>query len=403
MKRFIVLLIALSMTLLIMLFSCGDTSTTPNGNTPGSQGESTNETQNSNPEDTTDKDLTVTVSFDCSGGTEISSISVLKGEKINAPIAPNKFGYTFDGWYLGESIWSFDTEVTEDICLKASFAPISYTITFVGAGAGDNKAEYTVEDEIVLKPGEVSSDDYFLAWYADESLTEKVTKIEKGTTENITLYAKKEKLESELKFGMLSINSTVWTVVGVKDTTVKELYIPNEYRGYPVTEIEDNAFYDCKCLEKVEIANGIIEIGSAAFIECTSLKSVKLPNTLRYIGEYAFYGCTGLRSIVIPPIMSRIEYGAFFECDKLVEVYNLSGLEIVPGSDEHGGVAKYATNVYTSLEEGGNQDTPHGDFEFAEKDGEYYLFSYKGSKTDVILPQSYNGNSYKIPREKGRG
>src|SRR6202051_1716302 len=56
--------------------------------------------------------------------------------------------------------------------------------------------------------------------------------------------------------------------------------IANNYGGYPVTSIEDSAFFNCPSLTSVTIPNSVTNIGNYAFDECTSLTSVALPNSV---------------------------------------------------------------------------------------------------------------------------
>ncbi len=59
------------------------------------------------------------VIFDTDGGSSISSILVKKNEKISPPEDPTKAGYKFDGWYLDDNEFDFNTRITKDIILKA--------------------------------------------------------------------------------------------------------------------------------------------------------------------------------------------------------------------------------------------------------------------------------------------
>lgn len=61
--------------------------------------------------------------------------------RANAPAArpadPTKEGYTFIGWYNGESEWDFETPVTADLTLTAKWQVNQYTITFDTAGGSE--------------------------------------------------------------------------------------------------------------------------------------------------------------------------------------------------------------------------------------------------------------------------
>ena len=111
-----------------------------------------------------------------------------------------------------------------------------------------------------------------------------------------------------------------------------------------VTEVEDNAFNECRKLREVIFNNGLKKIGMSAFHN-TSLSSIILPSTvtkigdrafafndckqlrdvvfndgLKKIGQYAFYNCTSLSSITLPSTVTEIDSKAFQGCNSLREV-----------------------------------------------------------------------------------
>ncbi|MBO5313365.1 MAG: leucine-rich repeat domain-containing protein [Clostridia bacterium] len=53
--------------------------------------------------------------------------------------------------------------------------------------------------------------------------------------------------------------------------------------------------------------------------------------------------------------------------------------------------------MYTSLDESKLYVTEDG-FKFIENDGKYYLVAYEGKESDIVLPESCNGNNYEIYR-----
>lgn len=61
-----------------------------------------------------------TVSFDLTGGSgNIPDVKVADGAKISEPDAPTREGFEFDGWYIGDEKYDFDSPVTSDITLVA--------------------------------------------------------------------------------------------------------------------------------------------------------------------------------------------------------------------------------------------------------------------------------------------
>ncbi len=227
--------------------------------------------------------------------------------------------------------------------------------------------------------------------------------------------------------------------------------------GDSVTSIGSHAFKYCTSLTSVTIGDSVKSIGYEAFRDCTSLVEInfnatamkdlsqnngvfsnagkdgdgikvtigknvtKIPAYLFYlsstysleieitsvefeegsvcesIGDYAFYYCTSLESVTIPNGVTSIGDYAFDRCYKLVEVYNLSSLNIAKGSSSNGYIGYYAKVIHTSLEEETILHiTQDGHIFAVVSDNEIYLIDYVGKDAELILPESYNGNNYEI-------
>ena len=191
--------------------------------------------------------------------------------------------------------------------------------------------------------------------------------------------------------------------------------IPNS-----VTNIGNYAFYGCSSLESITIPEGVTSIGTDAFSRCSSLASITIPKSVASIGEWAFCGCSSLTSITIPEGLTIIGdytfYGcsslpnitipnsvtsiggsafrdcsslesitihagitsigdnAFYGCSRLGTVINLSDLEIVARSEDHGYVAYYTDAVW---DEGVN------DWSFDKTTGNLYVnYNFDGAEAD---------------------
>lgn len=66
----------------------------------------------------------VTVTIDPDNETDPTSYDILQGEKVTKPADPIKPGFTFEGWYLGDEEFDFETKVMNDITLKAKWNEI---------------------------------------------------------------------------------------------------------------------------------------------------------------------------------------------------------------------------------------------------------------------------------------
>ena len=138
-----------------------------------------------------------TVTFDSDGGSEVAAAEVKDGEKVTKPADPTKTGYTFKGWFNGETVYNFETAVTANITLKAKWEVVTYNITYeLNGGTGDegNPKTYTIETadftikNLVSGPAATPN---FVGWYSDKDLTKPaVTTITKGSTGDLSFYAK---------------------------------------------------------------------------------------------------------------------------------------------------------------------------------------------------------------------
>lgn len=79
---------------------------------------------------------TYTVAF-LSDGENTAPPQIRANAPADQPADPTKEGYTFIGWYKGESEWNFETPVTADLTLTAKWQINRYTITFDTAGGSE--------------------------------------------------------------------------------------------------------------------------------------------------------------------------------------------------------------------------------------------------------------------------
>jgi len=84
-----------------------------------------------------------------------------------------------------------------------------------------------------------------------------------------------------------------------------------------VTTIGENAFWNCRTIERVTLGNTVQSIGKYAFGGCESLESVNLPNSLTSIGGQAFGNCESLESIAIPSGVTSLAGSTFASCTAL--------------------------------------------------------------------------------------
>ena len=131
-----------------------------------------------------------TVTFSTNGGSEVASQTVESGKTATEPAAPTKDGYTFTGWYNGDTAFDFETAITASITLTAKFTAITYKITYAGIDGATNPntvTTYTIESDDITLADASKTGFTFGGWKNAQG--EAVPKIAHGKTGNITLTA----------------------------------------------------------------------------------------------------------------------------------------------------------------------------------------------------------------------
>ena len=142
-----------------------------------------------------------TVTFDPVDSTmEHTTRYFLNDGKISSEIVPaSRTGYTFDGWYNGDTKWDHDSDtVAGDLTLTAHWTANTYTVTLNANGGTVNPATITVTHGAALPamPVPVYAGYAFMGWY-DAQTGGKCYGDKTGAstssydkTENCTLYAR---------------------------------------------------------------------------------------------------------------------------------------------------------------------------------------------------------------------
>lgn len=100
----------------------------------------------------------------------------------------------------------------------------------------------------------------------------------------------------------------------------ENVVIPDNFDGFPVVSIGQNAFLNKHSVVSVTIPDSVTYIGSNAFDSCSKLKSVVIGKSVVTISGYAFYNCKSLEKIVIPDSVKKIKESAFYQCENLTSV-----------------------------------------------------------------------------------
>ncbi len=144
-----------------------------------------------------EKIIQYTVTFNKDNGTANETKLVNSGEKVSKPSNPTKTGYRFAGWVYNNTTFDFNTPITEDITLMASYTPLpQYTVTFDSEGGSAVQSQTVYEGSKVTKPSNpTKGDNEFDGWYLNGSKYDFNTAV----TRDITLVAKWKEKNYEYK------------------------------------------------------------------------------------------------------------------------------------------------------------------------------------------------------------
>lgn len=185
----------------------------------------------------------------------------------------------------------------------------------------------------------------------------------------------------------------------------------------PVTEyvINNNLLRGRNNVESITIPKSVIAIGNQSFSEMSSLKEViidseskltlipyhsfaynplletiNIPDSIQTIDSYAFTNCQSLKAITIPENVINIYWGAFDNCTNLLDVLNLSNLDIIKGSESFGSVAANALIVRTSTSQSPIKYFNINQFTYAYSDDNLILYKYTPmyDGENITLPSS---------------
>ncbi len=162
--------------------------------------------------------------------------------------------------------------------------------------------------------------------------------------------------------------------------------------GAALAEIPANCFQDCTALVSVAVPDSVAEIGSNAFSGCTSLEEISFGENSSLTALRGISGCTALTKLTIPAGVETIAActGNYF----LIEIVNLSGIELTAGSTENGSIAQYAKYIGGTAPQSGYVTS--GDYTLYRDGGadeKWYVTAYDGQIGEdgaLSLPESFS-------------
>lgn len=136
-----------------------------------------------------------TVSFTTNTSEHLDSIKVTYNELVPSVKELTKIGHTFNGWYLDDELYDFNTPVTKDITLEAKWDLIKFVINLDGNGSIlENSFIQFDYDNFPTLPTPTKEGYNFLGWYDGDK------KIENIENKNYNLVAKWEQISYEVSF-----------------------------------------------------------------------------------------------------------------------------------------------------------------------------------------------------------
>ena len=157
-------------------------------------------------ETTTETTTTYTVSFDSNGSSDVDSITVVGGNKIDELPVPVREGYVFKGWYKDD--YTFEVPFTSDDIVDSNlrlYAKWNRLITLTFDSNGGSAVESIQVEEgatTVLPKNTTKKGCTFGGWYLDELWSEEYTDTTEAPSYDRTLHAKWTKTlpsESEIR------------------------------------------------------------------------------------------------------------------------------------------------------------------------------------------------------------
>ena len=99
-------------------------------------------------------------------------------EPVNRPADPSREGYSFEGWYIDDQEWDFESDILmEEITLVAHWSPLTFKAVLDANGGyvGDSEVSFDYGSDLIL-PEAHRDGYYFLGWYLPEKYVNGVTR-----------------------------------------------------------------------------------------------------------------------------------------------------------------------------------------------------------------------------------
>ena len=210
-----------------------------------------------------------------------------------------------------------------------------------------------------------------------------------------------------------------------------KLVLPESFDGEPY-HIFDLAFYNKKQVTSIKLPNNVISIGNEAFLGCENLTNINIPESVEYCGKLIFDRCYKLqyniydnacylgneksRYLYLDKLNVRDDFKSQKKLTSLIIneecKFIRSGYQLYSGAPEEISITEIINQssmkderVKDSIGRYALEVKPKGsssgivkidDYLFQRYDGTNYLVRYIGDETNLVLPESFNGESYVV-------
>lgn len=231
---------------------------------------------------------------------------------------PSRNGYTFEGWYTSSTfnIISKITEISsgnaQDIDVYAKWKQKAVkdddsdkkpSATPTPVPTSKTTPKPTVSPKPESTPGK-ENDDSEKGNNQEESTTNKVKLLKKGTVKKLTKYYAVVKVTKSGKIVKNKITGgEVQYIKPLKNKT--SISIPDTVKigkfSYKVKSIAANALKNKKTLKKVIVGKNIVSIGKNTFAGCKKLKNITIKSTgIKSVGRNVFKGINTKAVVKVP-------------------------------------------------------------------------------------------------------
>ena len=180
-----------------------------------------------------------------------------KNLSIYSPTYPNN--YEFKGWYWDKAYTKRTTNIPMDtvgnLTLYGKTLKYYYlTYELYGSTKSNNPAKYTIEQTITLKDPAPRAGYTFGGWYTENTFVNKITEIQLGSSEDMTLHAKWIPESVETQYGAITITESN---IKVDDeiVTTRTAVINGTYTGEDTVEITSDIEVNSVTLDRTFTSN----------------------------------------------------------------------------------------------------------------------------------------------------